>query len=386
MDVAIVGAGPAGLLVARRCAESGLDVHVFEEHSLIGEPTHCTGVISLEVAELVKIPDEIVLSRPSRALLHSPSRDTHEIAWTEDGREPILVVDRAAFDQGLADGAVEAGAVIHTATRVTDVTPSEDGVDLVAGGSPLRARACVIASGVSYRFQRRLGLGLPGQVVHAAQVELDARAADGVDLFFGRAVAPGGFAWMVPLTRDGRTRSKVGAMATGDAGAALERVLRRPEVECRVEGEPGHPVRRLMPLKPITQTYADRLLVVGDAGGFAKPTTGGGIFYSLLTASLASETLIEAFQRERLDAGFLAGYERRWKQRLGRELSVAAWLRDVVTKLTDGEIAVVLRALAGEDAQALIRGIARFNWHAEAILALARRKSLAHILLRALLR
>jgi flavin-dependent dehydrogenase len=40
--------------------------------------------------------------------------------------------------------------------------------------------------------------------------------------------------------------------------------------------------------------------VIGDAGGFTKPTTGGGIFYSLLTASLATKTLVEAFAAGRL--------------------------------------------------------------------------------------
>jgi hypothetical protein len=38
---------------------------------------------------------------------------------------------------------------------------------------------------------------------------------------------------------------------------------------------------------------------VGAAGGFTKPTTGGGIYYSLLTASLAADTLIEGFQAGR---------------------------------------------------------------------------------------
>ena len=52
IDVAVVGAGLAGLLTAARCAESGLDVLLLEEHARIGRPTHCTGIVSLEPAEL----------------------------------------------------------------------------------------------------------------------------------------------------------------------------------------------------------------------------------------------------------------------------------------------------------------------------------------------
>ena len=109
-------------------------------------------------------------------------------------------------------------------------------------------------------------------------------------------------------------------MAHGNAGACLDAFLARPEVRARLLDEPSRPVRRLLPLKPIARTWLDRVLVVGDAGGFTKPTTGGGIFYSLLTASLAAATLVEGFGQGRLDEAFLARYERRWQERLGADL------------------------------------------------------------------
>jgi geranylgeranyl reductase family protein len=385
MDVAIVGGGPAGLLAATCCAEAGLDVVVVEEHAAVGEPTHCTGIVSLETAQYAKVPADIVLGRLSRARLHAPDGAAYDVAWDDDGREPILAIDRSAFDRSLARQAETAGALVWTGARVDDVVPGQDGVDVSAAGVTLRVRACVLACGTTYSFQRRLGLGLPGRFVHTAQLEATARPGDHVDLYFGRALAPEGFAWVVPVERADGGRMKVGVMARGDAGAALRRVLAREDVRRQLLGEPGPPRRRLLPLRPIVRTFSDRLLVIGDAGGFTKPTTGGGIFYSLLTASLAAETLIEGFQQGRLDAAFLGRYERRWQERLGRELGVAAWLRDVVTRLTDAEIATLLQALARDDVQAAIRGTARFNWHAEVILALVRRRELTRVLFRALL-
>src|SRR5438128_1718470 len=209
MDVAVVGGGPAGLLAATRCAEAGLDVLLFEEDPLIGEPTHCTGVISLETADLAKVPDEIILSRLGRARLHAPSGRSCEIVWEGDDREQILVIDRGAFDRGLAARAADAGVVIDTNVSVRRITVHADGVDLVAGPYMLRARACVLACGVTYRFQRHLGLGLPRQVVHTAQVEVDAEPSEAVELHFGRSVAPNGFAWVTPVSRGGRARLKV---------------------------------------------------------------------------------------------------------------------------------------------------------------------------------
>ena len=145
-------------------------------------------------------------------------------------------------------------------------------------------------------------------------------------------------------------------------------------------------LRRLLPLTRIERTYGDRVLVAGDAAGFTKPTTGGGIFYSLLSASLAAQTLVEAFQDGRLDAGGLRRYERRWQERLGQELRMSGWVRDLVSRLDDDAIDRLLEALAQDDVQSIIRATARFNWHAEVIVTLASRTGLVGVLLRALLR
>jgi flavin-dependent dehydrogenase len=244
----------------------------------------------------------------------------------------------------------------------------------------------VLACGVSYRFQRQLGLGLPGQAIHTAQTEVAALAADSVEVHFGRGTAPDGFAWAVPVERDGQSRLKVGVMARGDAGAHLRAFLARPDVRARLREEPAPPVRRLLPLRPIARTFAERLLVVGDAGGFTKPTTGGGIFYSLLTASLAAETLQEAFAAGRLDEATLARYEARWQARLGGELRVADWLRGLVTRCGDAKIDRLVQALGEVEVQPLIRRTARFNWHRDLIVALIRQPRIAALLFRSLFR
>ena len=223
-------------------------------------------------------------------------------------------------------------------------------------------------------------------MAHTAQLEVDALSADAVELHFGRTIAPEGFVWAVPIVRDGRCRLKIGALAHGDAARYLKTFLRRPDVRERLLEEPGEPIRRLLPLKPIAKTYGDRILVIGDAGGFTKPTTGGGIFYSLLTASLATETLVEAFAAGRLDEEYLERYERRWLERLGQELRVGDWLRQLVTRCTDAEIDTLVQAFAAQDVQALIRRTARFNWHRSLILALVRQKGIAALLFRSLFR
>src|SRR3954467_2037348 len=69
------------------------------------------------------------------------------------------------------------------------------------------------------------------------------------------------------------------------------------------------PRQKILPLAPIPRTYGDRLLAIGDAAGLVKPTTGGGIYYSLVSAGLAADVLSGALTDDELGAERLAPYE-----------------------------------------------------------------------------
>ena len=260
----------------------------------------------------------------------------------------------------------------------------EEAVEMTLG---VAARVCLLASGVNYALQRQLGLGLPTMFLHSAQLEVDAVDAPAVvELHLGRDTAPEGFAWVVPVRRDGRARLRIGLMARGDAEGHLDRFLHRAAVAERLAASPGVATRRLLPLGPLAKTYAERVLAVGDAAGLTKPTTGGGIFYSLLSGLLAAETLVPALRRDQLGVSSLIAYERRWKARLDPHLRISSYLRRLYIKLGDEEIDTLLAALASDDLQQEIRRTAHFNWHGGLIRSLLRQPGIKPILLRALLR
>ena len=368
-DVVIVGGGPGGLMAATCLAQEGFDVAVVEEHHEVGAPVHCTGVLAQEAVTELDLPRDTILNALSTARFYSPSG--RQISYTTPTTE-ALVIDRAAFDRALARDAEAAGAALMLGSRVTDVRTASHGVEVqVASGLAVRARAVVLACGANYALQRRFGLGLPTVHLNSAQLELPARRSGDVELHFGWNTARRGFAWAVPVTRGERHFVRIGLMCEGDPAPPFARLLERvgPSWGVPSEGTPS-PRRRLLPLAPIRRTYADRLLAVGDAAGLVKPTTGGGIYYSLVSARLAAEVLSSALRRDHLDAATLSRYQAAWRARLMPEFRAQLAMRMLAQRLSDREIDTLFELAQTDGIMPIVRRTAQFNRHRNLIVAL----------------
>jgi flavin-dependent dehydrogenase len=282
------------------------------------------------------------------------------------------VLDRGAFDAGLEARALAAGAAVTCGTRVESIEVLDRLAAVrVADGAPVFGRACIVACGASYRFNRQLGLGTPCNFVQSAQVEMPFVPLEHIEVHLGRETAPGGFAWVVPFTREGVTAARVGLMCEEGAGrrfgSFVRRLATRHGLDVDVFPEPR---RRMIPLGPVPRTFGNRVLAVGDAAGLIKPTTGGGIYYGLISGQIAAEVLHDALRRDALDAGGLKSYETRWRARLGAEIRAGLAFRAIAARLDDRAIDQLVELGRAEDFAALLVEHARFNWHRKAAMAL----------------
>lgn len=373
LDIAIVGGGPGGLVAARELAARGFDVAVFEEHPAAGEPVHCTGVLALEAFDQFEITRESILNDLTVAEFVGPSGASIEYATKHI---EAVVVDRRVFDQTLCRRAETAGARIQAGVKISDVQTSDAGVTIRTGtGIEVGARACVLACGANYAIQRRLGLGMPAMHLQSAQIELPAGAPGNVEVHFGKDVAPRGFAWAVPVRRGDRGFARVGLMCERDARSYFDRFVARiaprwqlGSAECQDGGVP--PRTKVLPLAPIERTYTTRLLAVGDAAGLVKATTGGGIYYSLLSGSIAADVLAAALRRDDLSESALADYQVRWQAQLGDELNAQRALRTIADRMSDAEIDELFELARTDGIMPIVRRTARFNRHRDLIMSL----------------
>ena len=381
----MVGAGPAGLTAARALAAERFSVLVLEEHALIGDPVHCTGVLGLDAIDELDLPRETICTITRTAAFLGRHGRTVRI---DGGHIAAAVVDRGPFDRVLASRAETAGATLVRGARVQQIEAGDEGVvaTFVRQGEPrrVRARACILACGAQYRFNRRLGLGIPRAYLQSAQVETPFAPIDDVEIDLDRELAPRGFAWIVPFRRADRPMARVGLMAKDGAAARFGQYLQRLADRHRLEGLDARPRLKLLPLAPVRRTYADRVVAVGDAAGLAKPTTGGGIYYSLLSGQYAAEILAGALKHDRTDAATLRGYETLWQSRLGPELRAGLAFRTLAARFDDRAIDALLELAAVDGIVPLLRRTANFNWHRAAALALLKNPGFRRIVLSSL--
>ena len=380
IDVAIVGGGPGGLYAAVRLARKGFSVTVLEEHATAGEPVHCTGILGSDTFNEFDVPQSSVLNELRSLRLYSPSG--REVSYSTDDAQAV-VIDRRDFDQTVCQQAVDLGVQLIRGYRANDITLNGGGVSIEGSDVPqIRARACILACGANYTLQRKLGLGMPPLFLRTAQVEVPAAKPQGsVEIHFGLDVAPHGFAWTVPVRRPSGDFVRIGLMSRQDPEAYFDRFVSSigsrwgvDESACR------KPRLKMLPLSPIRKTYLDRLLVVGDAAGLVKPTTGGGIYYSILSGSLAADVLSSGLEKNELGAAHLQKYEAGWRAHLDQELDAQLTLRKLAQSLDDHDIDRFFELAQSDGIIPLIRATARFNQHRDFIVALLKHPEARKIL------
>lgn len=344
-DVIVAGGGPAGLTAAKAAAERGLSVLLLEKSLEIGYPVHTSGGSWIKELREFGIPDRFIHPIRTLEVISSQAQASFDYSPAE-----ICFIDTRAVYQFLAEQAALAGALIYTNTTV--IAPLlEDGclcgVKAVRNGVPVEFKAGLVidASGFSSVIARGLGLRKPPSGYgKGAEYEIITSGwqQDKSAILLGPTFVPNGYAWVFPYG-DHRVRVGFGVIAPQCKTEPLlfmERFL-----------DSDHPIaRQLRPYSIlethfgsvpntgyITPSFADNLLIAGDAAGQVLAVSEEGIRLALEIGTMAGKTAAEAILKGDTSAAFLQKYETRWKKKFARSIELNAKLNAILINYSDAQ-------------------------------------------------
>lgn len=352
MKILIIGAGPIGCYTARLLEKNrpDLDIAIIEEHSEIGRPVHCAGLVSTDVMSEVKVAfnDNVILSRIDGAEF-SLNGDRFAIRR----KDVALVIDREKFDCSLGSG-----LKVHFDTRFVGIEKEGAGYLVETDKGEYYADIVIGADGANSTL-RRIG-GFKESIKYLRGVQFRMKYDKCEKNLVQVCLKDQFFAWVIP-EKEGVVR--VGIISSNPYHDLIQFVK-----ETQVNGEVLEKFAGVVPLGRC-QTHKDNLYLVGDAACQVKPLTHGGIYYGMRCA----EILVDCILKDTPD-----DYEREWKKKFWREINIGLKLKEIYEKLSPEDIKKLFMIL--KDNVSVIESFGDFENHSKVISVLIRNPGLQFLL------
>ncbi len=265
-DVIIVGAGPAGSTCAWYLASKGLDVLVFERKKF---PRYkiCAGGIPLVVQDFIG-------DFPFEKKFYNVTLIKNKRKFNMNLKSPLVTVRREKFDHHLLKKAKSAGTEI-----LFEAVTAIHNTQVYTASKEFKARIIVGADGAHSVVRKSLGIEYH-RWIDTIEYELPGYADE-----FIVAVGPGpGYAWLWP-------KGNVIAFGGGGFGPAHRWADRLAHYLGLVPTDKGYRYRYHLWNKG--ERIKDNTILIGDAGAFASPITGAGIYTGVLSALEAGKMIYQ---------------------------------------------------------------------------------------------
>ncbi|MFX1511274.1 MAG: geranylgeranyl reductase family protein [Promethearchaeota archaeon] len=380
-EVIIIGAGPVGSCAALETSKNGFKTLVFEEHSQIGHPNHCSGLISSSGLNRIRLSlsDPFILNRISRALIYSPSYHKLEISRE---RDEMFVIDRRLIDQKLANLAMRKGVEYRLNHRVHQVKlKNRSSIDLQVRigcdtSEIFKALVLINCEGQRGSIARKLGIKIPPRTfaLPAAQYEVENGVfeKETVELYHGSKWAPGFFTWIIPKNE---SEAEVGVACKRIDGFSplffLNRFIKHhPIAKKRLKHTKVKKIRGgfVPAFGPAQQTLLGPILNAGDIAGQAKATTGGGFNIGCYCGRIAGITAVKFIQSSPRDLKILKQYELEWRTRFFKELWLMKHIRRSLGNVEDKVLDKGFKTLKQIGIEDYLRNGVDIDLHAVSIL------------------
>ncbi|MFC1704811.1 geranylgeranyl reductase family protein [Nanoarchaeota archaeon] len=338
----IVGAGPVGCYAAYLLSKAGKEVMVFEEHSAIGSPIQCTGLLTPSINKTIKLEKGVVINKIKKARICN-NKNFFETGMTD------IVIDRKRFDQSLANKATKKGSEFFLGHKFIEINKkqiilknlktkklkkvdfSQDDILIGADGPNSAVRNYVDKK---------------NKISHWVGIQARAKlktSGDTFEVWFDKA--PGFFGWVVP---ENKQTIRIGLAAKKNTSTYFRKLLDSKGIKQKdiIELQGG-----LIPIyNPKLNVQKENIYLVGDAAAQVKATTGGGIIPGLIAAECLADSILHN-----------KDYHRQLRRRLNLKLSSHLRLRKILDKFSEKDIDTLIRFCSQDKIKKLLRNTDRDN-------------------------
>ncbi len=332
--ITIIGAGPAGSYLAYLLAKKGKEVTLVEEHDKIGSPVQCTGIVTGSIEKFVKLKNNVIAKRLSKVIVVSQNNKT-------EAEVDEIVMWRNKFDEFMAEKAQDEGVKIlvnhqflgfngRTSLKIRDKKNKnikEIKSDFIIGAD---GPSSAVAKAANMNLTNNYYIGMQAKV----KLNMDANA---FETYFGKSF-PNFFGWVVPESED-TVRLGLGAIKNTKEYfyKFLEQRTGKKDILCWESG--------IIPIyNPKQIIQKDNVYLIGDAATQVKATTGGGIIPSLKAAGTLCDCILNN-----------KDYNKEFKKRSGKELSLHLKIRNVLNKFSDKDYNYLLKLMNQEKIKKILK-------------------------------
>lgn len=317
-DIAIIGAGPAGLMASRNLKKN-LNFICIDSKKTIGLPLRCgEGVREKEFLQFFKHKNYNFVKNTvtSHKIIYNNIQRTVRVNFLE--------LDRTKFERFLA---AKIKKRIKLNTTCKNIEIKKDYAQITTNKGTIKSKLVILANGANYHLQKKLNLieKDPDPIIGYGGI-YKTKNINKNNFYYFFEKNKCGYLWIFPKNKN-QANIGYGSLKDKAPKKTLKNLLKKHKINAKQIKE----YAGIVPVSgPIKKTCENRILVCGTAAGLVYAGTGEGIHFALLSGKIAAETANKAVQKNNFSKNFLKNYEAKWKKAFGSSMQAGIIFRDIL--------------------------------------------------------
>lgn len=305
--IIIIGAGPVGCYLGQMLKHYGLEPLLLEEHSEVGRPISCAGIVGKDVFANTTLP---ISKKSIINTIDGAKISFNGSAFLLKRSSVAYIIDRAEFDKELSQG-----LKIDFNARVENIEKSNNSYIIKTNDREYSADILIGADGPNSRVRKYLNFlnNLKFYKGYQYRIKMEIPDLDRVEVRYIKPFSL--FSWIIP---EGKGVIRVGTISDTPL-QELEDFMKQKNITGEIIEKNAGPI-------PIgtCDLVKENAALVGDAACQIKPITSGGIYYGIK----AAEMLAKAIADEDLPK-----YQREWTREFGQEIRLCLLARYIMENI-----------------------------------------------------